>query len=105
MSTKQYRSKLEIKEEKYRCACPPIPISQATLEQVKASKDSLAREFLEAQESWRQERILRGTEREKLEEEVDARKRLESLLAAEREKEKVGLARTPIDQGTEERRW
>ncbi|CAN0006150.1 unnamed protein product [Ascophyllum nodosum] len=65
--------------------------SQATLEQVKASKDSLAREFLEAQESWRQERILRGTEREKLEEEVDARKRLESLLAAEREKEK-GLA-------------
>lgn len=62
-------------------------MSQEFLEAEKSTKESLAHEASEARELLSEEKALVAVERGRLAEEVEARQRLEALLAAETRKE------------------
>lgn len=67
---------------------------QISLEHERTSKVLLLRDADKAKESLLEERALREAERNRLAVEVDARKKLETLLASEREKEQVERRQT-----------
>lgn len=70
-----------------------IGLSQESLEEEKASTDTLTQEISEVRVLLDQERALLEVERKKSNNEAEARRRLESLLVAEKKKEEDMVSR------------